>query len=113
MPQKHVNIPALNIDNTDIERVAEFNFLGITIHKRLKWDSHINKIDLKISAAAGVIYKLKNIFPNKFILTFYNILILPHIHHGILVRGYNLNQILLSSNIAHRTNFQTLKCITS
>ena len=60
MPHKHLNIPSLNINNTDIERVAEFSFLGIIIHQHLKWGSHINKIALKISSATGIIYKLKN-----------------------------------------------------
>ena len=81
MPQKGFNIPSLNINNTNIERVTEFNFLGIIIH--LKWDSHINKIALKISSATGIIYKLKNIFPQNILLTLYNTIILPHIHYGI------------------------------
>ena len=88
IPQKkRFNIPTLNMNDTDIERVTEFNFLGIIIHQHLKWDSHINKIALKISSAAGIIYKLKNIFPQKILLTPHNTLILPHIHYGILLWG--------------------------
>ena len=94
MPQKRFNIPSLNINDTDIERVTEFNFLGIIIHQHLKWDSHINKIALKISSATGIIYKLK-ILPKKILLTLYNTLILPHIHYGILLWGYNLNKICI------------------
>ena len=41
MSQEQVNIP--NVNNK-IEFANEFNFLGLTIHKHLKWDSHINKI---------------------------------------------------------------------
>ena len=32
MPQKGFNIPSLNINNTNIERVTQLNFLGIIIH---------------------------------------------------------------------------------
>ena len=95
MPQKGFNIPSLNINNTNIERVTEFNYLGIIIHQHLKWDSHINKIALKISSATGIIYKLKNIFPQNILITLYNTLILPHIHYGILLWGYNLNRICI------------------
>ena len=93
-----VTIPSLNINDTAIERVTEFNFLGIIIHQHLKWDSHINKIALKISSATGIIYKFKNIFPQKIILTLYNTLISPHIHYAILSWGYNLNGICISIN---------------
>ena len=68
MPQKRFSISSLNINSTNIERVTEFNFLGIIIHQHLKWASHI-KIALKISSATGIIYKLKNIFPQKILLT--------------------------------------------
>ena len=44
MPQKHITILSLNIDNTKIERFAEFNFWGLTINQHLNWNSHINKI---------------------------------------------------------------------
>ena len=95
MPQKGFNIPSFNINNTNIERVTEFNFLCIIIHQHLKWDSHINKIALKISSATGINYKLKNIFPQNILLTLYNTLFLPHIHYGILLWGYNLNRICI------------------
>ena len=39
MPQKRFNITSLNINDTDIERVTEFNFLGIIIHQHLEWNS--------------------------------------------------------------------------
>ena len=102
MPQKGFNIPSLNINNTNIERVTEFNFLGIIIHQHLKWDSHINKIAMKISSATGIIYKLKKIFPQNILLTLYNTLILPHIHYGILLWGYNLNRICILQKKAIR-----------
>ena len=95
MLQKSFNIPSLNINGTDVERATEFNFLGIIIHQHLEWDSHMNKIALKISSAPGIIYKLKNILPQKILSPLYNTLILPHIHYGILLWGYNLNQICI------------------
>ena len=48
MPQKQVNIPNIEIENIKIEFSDEFIFLGLTIHKHLKWYSHINKIASKI-----------------------------------------------------------------
>ena len=102
MPQKHIIILTSNIYNNNIDWFAEFSFLGLTINRHLKWDSHINKIALKISSATGVIYKLKIIYPQKIFLTLYNTIILPHwhIHYGILYWGHNLNRIsVLQKNI--------------
>ena len=38
------DIPQLEINNSPIERVTEFNFLGITINKFMNWESHSEKI---------------------------------------------------------------------
>ena len=65
MPQKQINIPNIEIENIKIESADEFNFLGLTIHKHLKWDSHINKIASKIFNIIGIMYRLKHIIPTK------------------------------------------------
>ena len=83
MPQKQINIPNIDIDNIKIESADEFNFLGLTIHKHLKWDSHINKIASKILNIIGIMYRLKHMIPTKIILTIYNGLIKPHILYGL------------------------------
>ena len=57
-PQKRVTIPKLKINNTLIECVDEFNYLGLIINKHLKWNSHVNKIGNKISQTIGLINKL-------------------------------------------------------
>ena len=64
-PQKRVTIPKLTINNTLIECVDEFNYLGLIINKHLKWNSHVNKIDNKMSQTIGVINKLKHLIPQK------------------------------------------------
>ena len=49
MPQKQINIPDIDdIENSKIESADKFILLWSTIHKHLKWDSHINKISSKI-----------------------------------------------------------------
>ncbi len=36
-PQKHVMHPKIQIDNVELERVKEFNFLGIVLTEQLTW----------------------------------------------------------------------------
>ena len=42
--QREVSIIKINMNNTDLEPVTDFNFLGIIINKHVKWNNHINKI---------------------------------------------------------------------
>ena len=42
-------IPVLQINKQPIERVTEFNFLGLMIDEHLSWEAHIQKTSNKIS----------------------------------------------------------------
>ena len=86
-PQRRVNYPVLKLNDVNIERVSQFNFLGVVINSTLKWDKHIAHISLKISRATGVIFRLRRIYPREILLTLYNTLILPHLSYCILVWG--------------------------
>ena len=93
MPQNQVNIPNIEIENIKIEFADEFNFLVLTIHKHLKWDSHINKIASKILNNIGIMYRLKHMVPSEILLTIYNGLIKPHILYGPKCCGFNQERI--------------------
>ena len=62
-PQKVMTYPILKINNINIKRVTDFNFLGLIISSNLKWNKHIDHIALKISKVTGILYRLKSIFP--------------------------------------------------
>ncbi len=83
----------INIDNINIDRVKQFNFLGLTINENLTWTDHINKIANKISQNLGILNKLKFILPIKVKTIMYNSLILSHITFGILAWGYKCDRI--------------------
>lgn len=103
-PQKvNVHIPQLLLNNTMIECVSEFNFLGIVINKYLSWNSHINFISKKISRVLGIMCKLKHIIPTTAKLTIYNTLILPNINYGLLCWGYQSSKLMNLQKKAIRT----------
>ena len=54
MPQKKVVIPRLNLADTEIESVDQFNFLGITLDNHLNWNAHTDKLFGKISRNTGL-----------------------------------------------------------
>ena len=42
-----LNTQFMQIDNFTIERIQQFNFLGLHINNNLTWDTHQNHISLK------------------------------------------------------------------
>ena len=86
-PQKRVIYPTLKANHANIERVFQFNFLGVVLASTLKWDKHIGHVSLKVSRVIGVLFRLKHIYPQEVLLTLYNTLILPHLSYCILVWG--------------------------
>ena len=88
-PQKRVKIPKLTINNTNIECVGEFSYLGLMLNKHLNWKQHITKIANKIYKNIGIINKLKCELPKNTLLTVYSSLILTHLNYCILAWGYD------------------------
>ncbi len=83
-PQKRINQLQLNIENIAIDRVSDFNFLGLTINEHLNWKSHTDKLSNKISKTMGVLNKLKHFVPLNARVMIYNSLILSHLKYCIL-----------------------------
>ena len=91
MPQKKVQLPLLQIAESNIEYVDNFNFLGITINKHLNWASHVDALASKISKTIGVLNSLKHIRSINILRTIYNSLIICHLNYGVLVWGTQSN----------------------
>ena len=49
----------IKIYNTNIDRVDEFNFLGLSFNEQLNWQSHIDKLLNRCSRTIGILNKLK------------------------------------------------------
>ena len=88
--QRIVAYLELKINNFIIDRVTEFNFLGLIISSNMKWKKHIDHIALKVSKIIGIMYRLKFILPAYVLLTIYNSLILPHFNYCHLAWGSNI-----------------------
>ena len=93
MTNKKVNNLQLNINGIAIEKVYDFNFLGLTLNENINWKNHIEKIAIKSSKIIGILNKLKYILPTQIKLLLYNTLLLPHINYCILSWGYKCDRI--------------------
>ena len=86
-------IPNLKINSEPIERVAEFNFLGLTIDEHLNWSPHIQKVSNKISRTLGIMNRLKRFLPTNVLRLIYNSLILPYFQYSILTWGFKVGRL--------------------
>ena len=86
-------IPQLMINNTIIEKVNEFNFLGLTINEFLNWRSHSAKIGSKISRTFGVITRLKRYLPFSAMKVMFDSLVISHLQFGISCWGFEWGRI--------------------
>ena len=89
---RSVSYPDLQINGNKIERVTEFNFLGLVLQSNLSWNKHINHISLKVSKAIGIIYRLKSVYPLAVLLTLYNTLVLSYFNYCILSWGSKIKE---------------------
>ena len=87
------DIPNLQINGCYIERVHEFNFLGVILDETLNWNAHINKTSNIISKMNGIMNKLKRTLPCRILKLMYDSFILHHIGYGITAWGFNINRI--------------------
>ena len=91
---RNLTIPKLEIGNNTIETVQKFNFLGIILDEKLKWNDHINHIAIKISRANGILNRLKHCVPQKTLLQIYHAIISPYLNYGNLLWGFNCARII-------------------
>ena len=87
------DIPQLEINNTAIERVTEFDFLWITINELMNWWSHSVTIANKICRTLGVMNFLKRYLPLSALKIMYDTLILSHIQFGITCWGFEWGRL--------------------
>ena len=107
--QRKVNYPSLQINGIELERVSQFNFLGLILNSQLTWIHHMNHISKKISRVIGIMYRLKHIYPQTVLLMLYNTLILPHFSYCILLWGSKV----IDGHSIHILQKKALRIITN
>ena len=86
-------VPSLTINDTEIERVNTFNFLGITLDENVTWKPHISILSNKISKYSGILNRLKHYLPLHIMRMLYCTLVNSHLLYGILVWGYECHRL--------------------
>ena len=81
------------INNTNLEKVEQFQFLGLTLDSNLNWKKHSNNVTNKCSRIIGILNRLKHMLPQRIKIMLYNALLLPHINYCLVTWGYQCHRI--------------------
>ena len=92
--KKKVQTLLLQMDNKIIDKVLDFNFLGIHFNEQLNWKSHIDTLSVKCCRTLGILNRLKRILPLNIKIILYNSLMLPHLNYGITLWGFKCERII-------------------
>ena len=60
--KKKVQTLLLQMDYKIIDKVLDFNFLGIHFNEQLNWKSHIDKLSVKCCRILGILNRLKKYY---------------------------------------------------
>ena len=77
----------LSMNKTTLTRVSEFKYLGIVLHEKLNWTSHVNYIKTKVSKAYFILTKIRYYVDTKTLMLLYNSLIATHFNYCIITWG--------------------------
>ena len=100
--KKFNNNFVIQINEQIIDKVNNFNFLGLKINDRLDWTSHLNDLSRKLSRNIGILRRLRCQLPFNVLKMLYYSLIHSHLTYMILIWGENNQEILKKQKQAIR-----------
>ena len=77
----------VQIDNTPIDNVSQFKYLGVLLDPSLTWNHHIDGLVKKTNKRVGVLRRVKCVLPQHTLSLLYKTLILPHFDYCDAVWG--------------------------
>ena len=85
----------VKIDDTPIERVSNFNFLGLTVNENMSWKPHIDIIANKITKFSGILNRLKRYLPGNILRPLYCSMVQVQscLTYCILVTGFSYQRL--------------------
>ena len=92
MHRKHIEAPAPKI-TIIIEKVNEFNFLGLTLDTHLNWKKHSEHISNRCARIIGILNSLKQELPLRIKIMLYKTLLVPQINYYLTIWGFQCERI--------------------
>ena len=90
------NIQISILDNQNIVKVKETNFLGVILDENLNWKSEISHVAKKVAKSIGIISRCSFFFPKTSLRMLYYSLIYPYFYYcNIIWASTNLRRLVI------------------
>ena len=87
----------LLINNSPLNRVASFNYLGITLNQTLSWSDHIEALFTKVNQRLGIIRRVEHLRTVESRRTLVNSLVMPLFDYADFVWGDKNNSVQMNN----------------
>ena len=64
-------------DNTSLERVDTFKYLGVTMEETFSWKEHVSLLGKKVSSRLTLPHHARKVLPKSSCITLYKTIVLP------------------------------------
>ena len=98
----------LKIGPDEKEHKTSCKFLGIIIDNQLRWNDHINYINVKISRSVYILKSVKHVLPSKLLKTLYFTMVQPYLTYGIILWGSTFQCYTKQTIVLHK---KAIRCI--
>ena len=101
---KNIEGSVISVHNVKIhiERVSNFNFLGLNLNENMSWKSHFDIIANKITELSGVLKRLKRYLPGNILRTLYWSMVQSRLTYCILAWGFNYQRLVKIQKLVMR-----------
>ena len=80
--RKSLSSLSIHLDDTPIEQVRCYKFLGVKVNDTLSWEDHIQYISTKVSRGITLLRHLARFLPRRALCYYYNAYILPQFSYA-------------------------------
>ena len=87
-------------NNSQLEKVTKFKYLGVTINQHLHfvtWHDHIDQIQRKVSKRLGVLLRIKHLLPTCARKIYVTTMVILILEYASIVWGDKNNKVLMDS----------------
>ena len=91
----------LKMANHCLSRTKTYKYLGIIVDEKFLWTEHINEVCMKLSQAAGVIYKVRQLLSKEALMLVYHSLVCQKLRYGLICWATASNTLLHKVNVIH------------
>ena len=84
-----------------LSRTKTYEYLGIIVDEKFLWADHIDRVCMKLSQAAGVIYKVRNLLSKNALMLLYHSLVGQKLRYGLICWATASNFLLNKINVLH------------